>query len=174
MSATDDPPPPSRIHTGELISAASALLLVPIMFALEWYGVVGLPRARRSGITTAENAWRALTMVRWLMLLTIVVALGSVVLHATQRSHGAKTDTSVVVAVLGTLTAVLLGYRVLIELPNVNSVVDVKIGAFLGLFSAVGIALGGYESMREERARRGSVEQRSRRRSRLASRPHAR
>ena len=100
MAATDDPPPPSRIHTGELISAASALLLVPIMFALEWYGVVGLPRARRSGITTAENAWRALTMVRWLMLLTIVVALGAVVLHTTQRSHGAKTDTSVVVAVL--------------------------------------------------------------------------
>ncbi len=174
MSATADPPAPSRIHTGELIGATSALLLVPIMFALQWYGVVGLPGRRRSGITTAENAWRGLTSVRWLMLLTIVVALGSVILHASQRSHGAKTDTSLAVTALGTMTAALLSYRVLIEPPDPSSVVDVKIGAFLGLLSAIGIALGGYESMREARARRGSVVQRSRVRSRLASRPHAR
>ena len=36
----------ARIHTGELISAASALALLPIMFLLEWFGTVGLPRVR--------------------------------------------------------------------------------------------------------------------------------
>src|SRR5947199_9623955 len=141
----------ARIHTGELISAASALAVVPIMFLLEWFGTVGLPRSRRSGLETAENAWRVLTYTRWLMLLAAAVALGSVVLHASQRSHGARTDTSVVVAALGTVTAAMLAYRVLINLPDPSSVVDIKIGAYLGLLAAIGITLGGYDSIREER-----------------------
>jgi hypothetical protein len=145
------------------------------MFALEWYGVVGVPQIRRSGITMDENAWHTLTFTRWVMLIAIVVALGSVFLHASQRSHGAKTDTSLVVAGVGTLTAALLIYRVLIEPPSPSSVVDLKIGAFLGLIAGIGIAIGGIESIREQRERRESVVQRSRaKRRRLASRPQAR
>lgn len=142
-----------RVHTGEVISTASALLLVPIMFGLEWFGVVGVPQVRRAGITSTEDAWNGLSVLRWLMLLSIVLALGAVVLHASQRGHGARTDTGVVVAGVGTLTAVLVGYRVLIDLPNSSSVVDVKLGGFLGLLAVIGIALGGWESWREERAR---------------------
>jgi hypothetical protein len=153
-----------RIRIGELISAASALVLAAIMFGLEWFGAVGLPRSRRSGIETAENAWRVLTGTRWFMLAAIAVALGSVVLHATQRSHGTKTDTSLAVATVGTVTAALLAYRVLIDLPDSSSVVDIKIGAYLGLLAAGGIALGGWDSVREERARRGGLTRRVRRR----------
>jgi len=165
----------TRIHSGELISFVCAVTLVPMMFALDWYGVVGLPRdARRSGLTTAENAWRELTLLRWLMLVTAAVAVGSVALHASQRSHGAKTDTSIVVTALGTLTAALVGYRVLFDLPNSSSVVDVKIGAYLGLIAAIGIAIGGWESIREVRERRGTeVHHRSRATSSIESRPDA-
>jgi hypothetical protein len=167
MTESAERPPATRIHTGELISFISGVALLPIMFALDWYGVVGLPRhARRSALTTAENAWRELTELRWLMLLTIAVAVGSVVLHATQRSHGAKTDTSLVVTGLGTLTAVLVGYRVLIDLPNSTSVVDVKIGGYLGLISTIAIAIGGWESVRQVRERQGSVVPKSRLRTR--------
>jgi hypothetical protein len=175
MTASADRPVRARIHVGELTSLVSALVLLPMMFALDWYGVVGLPlRARRSGITTAENAWHVLTGLRWLMLLTILAAIGSVVLHASQRSHGTKTDTSVLMAVLGTVTAVLVGYRVLIDLPNSSSVVDVKLGGYLGLIAAIGIAIGGFESVRELRERRGNVVQRSRRGARVESSPDAR
>src|SRR5262249_31797785 len=120
------------------------------------------------------NAWHVLTNVRWLMLLTILAAVASVVLHATQRSHGTKTDTSVVMAVLGTATAALVSYRVLIDLPNSSSVVDVKLRGYLGLAAVIGIAIGGFESIRELRERRGSLVQRSRRKSRMASTPDAR
>lgn len=174
MTATAERPPRPRIHSGEVISATCALLLVPIMFALEWYGVVGAPQTRRSGITIDENAWHTLVYTRWVMLIAIVVALGSVFLHASQRSHGAKTDTSLVVTAVGTLTAALLIYRVLIELPNPSSVVDLKIGAFLGMIAGIGIAIGGIESVREERARRESEAQRARPRRRLTSRTEAR
>jgi hypothetical protein len=90
------------------------------------------------------------------------------VLHATQRSHGKKTDTSLPVAALGTLTAVLLAFRVLIDLPSPDRVVDQKLGAYLGLLAAVAIAYGGYESIREQRARVRAAMYRHRSRPRVA------
>jgi hypothetical protein len=142
-----------RGNQGELISLACALVLLVIMFAMKWYGVVGIPRgAERSAGSSAENAWQGLTGLRWLLLLTILVAIGAVVLHASQRSHGAQTDSGGIVAALGTLSAALLAYRVLIELPAPSSVVDAKLGGYLGMLAAVGVALGGYRSLQEERA----------------------
>ena len=135
--------PPRRAQRGELISAAGALVLLVLMFAFEWYGVDGIPG--RSQISTAENAWNALTVTRWLMLLTIFVTLGSLIIHATQRDHGAITDTSGLIAILGTLTACVLAYRVLINPPSPATIVDQKLGAYLGVLSAVAIALGGFD-----------------------------
>jgi threonine/homoserine/homoserine lactone efflux protein len=125
------------------------------MFATEWYGVAGVPdpSAVRPAVSTAENGWHGLTVTRWVLLATIVASIGAVVLHASQRGHGNKTDTSVIVAALGTLSAGLLIWRVLIVLPASNRVIDQKLGAFLGLLCALGIAWGGYEAIREQRAR---------------------
>jgi hypothetical protein len=134
---------PRRAQRGELISAAGALALLVLMFAFEWYGVDGLPG--RSQISTAENAWHGLTVTRWLMLLTIAVTLGSLIIHATQRDHGTVTDTSGVIAILGTVTAGVLIYRVLIDTPSPGTIVDQKLGAYLGVLSAIAIALGGFD-----------------------------
>ncbi|HEY1713449.1 MAG TPA: hypothetical protein VGG07_11140 [Solirubrobacteraceae bacterium] len=144
-----------RIRVGALVSATSALALLVIMFATEWYGVAGVPdpSAVRPAVSTAENAWHGLTVTRWVLLATIVASVGAVVLHASQRQHGNKTDTSLAVAALGGLSAVLLVYRVLIVLPAPTRVIDQKLGAFLGLLCALGIAWGGYEAIREQRAR---------------------
>jgi hypothetical protein len=158
-----------RVHSGEVISASSALLLALTMFALEWFGKVGVPALRRSGTTGAENAWNGMMLVRWLMLVTILFALGCVVLHARQRGHGTRTATGAPVAALGTLLAVFVAYRVLLVPPSADSVVDIKLGAFLGLLATIGIALGGLESAREERAHRDDVVQRSRKTRAVAS-----
>ncbi len=154
------------IGRGELVSALSALALLLLMFLTAWYGVDLLPSRFLAGAgrETSETAWQGLTIVRWVMLLTIFVALGSVVLHLTQRSHGSQTETGALVAALGTVTFALLVYRVLIALPTPNKVVDQKLGAMLGLLCAIGIAVGGLASMREERIRAGRLVQRSRRR----------
>lgn len=165
-----------RVHRGELISLCSALLLLIIMLALAWYGVDEMPgpMTTRTGPTQAVNAWHALSVVRWVMLAAIVVSLGSVVVHAAQRSHSVKTDTGLIVWLLGSVTAALLVYRVLIDLPSPDSVVDQKLGAYLGLLSAIGIAYGGLESMREERARTRQRVARARARMRVAEEPAAR
>jgi hypothetical protein len=151
-----------RSDPGELISAGCAVLLLVLMFATKWYGVNELPGASSgAGRSTAVDAWHALTLLRWLMLLTIIVALAAPALHLTQRSHGVTTSTGGTVAALGTITALLLIYRVLINLPSSDQVVDQKLGAVLGVLSALGIALGGHGSLRAQRLRARLV-QRSR------------
>jgi hypothetical protein len=144
-----------RLRQGALITAGSALVLLVVMFATKWYGVDEIPGrvATRTQVTHSANAWNSLSIVRWLMLATIVVAVGSVLLHGSQRSHGSKTNTGALVALLGSVTAVVLIYRVLIDLPSAGSVIDQKLGAIIGVLAAVGIAIGGYESMLEERER---------------------
>ena len=125
------------------------------MFATKWYGVAGVPdpSATRPALSGAveNSAWNALTIVRWLMLVTVVAALGSVVLHASQRSHGTRTNTSAVLFGLGTVTAALVVYRVLIDLPQASRVIDQKLGAFLGVVCVLGVALGGIEAVAEQR-----------------------
>jgi multisubunit Na+/H+ antiporter MnhB subunit len=134
------------------VSAGCAIALLVLMFATEWFGVDQLP-GKASGLQreTAENAWAGLSVVRWVMLTAIIVALGSVMLHATQQTHGARTDTGGLTAGVGGLAALLLVYRVLINLPGPDEVVDQKLGAVLGLLCAVGIALGGCRSIIDER-----------------------
>jgi hypothetical protein len=149
----------TRVHVGELVSAVSALLLLILMFAVKWYGVAGVPDPSyaRPAVSGAEDAWNALPGVRWILLAAILAAVGSVALHASQRRHGTKTDTSRVVATLGTIAALLLVYRVLIALPGGGTVIDQKLGAVLGLACALGIAWGGYESILEQRTRNGNT-----------------
>ena len=169
--ALQEPDGAPRIYRGELTSAVSALLLLVLMFATKWYGVAGVPdpSAARPAISTAENAWDGLTIVRWVMVLGILAALGSVVLHASQRSHGTRTDTSLVILGLGGVTFVLLFYRVLLVLPQSSKVIDQKLGAVLGLTCALGLTLGGVESVNEQRRFARERAARPRRRRRLAS-----
>lgn len=142
-----------RIYRGELTAALSALALLVAMFATKWYGVAGVPdpSATRPALSGAVDAWNALTIVRWVMLVTILAAVGSVVLHASQRSHGTRTNTSALLFGLGTVTAALVVYRVLIDLPQASRVIDQKLGALLGIVCALGIALGGMEAVAEQR-----------------------
>jgi hypothetical protein len=158
--APEAPPPPAgrRVHVGEILSATAALLLALDLFALKWYGVAGVPdpSAARPAVSTAEDGWDGLTIVRWVVLAAVVAALGSVILHASQRGHGVKTDTSRVITALGGLASILLVYRVLIDLPGSTTVIDQKLGAVLGVLLALGIAWGGFESIRERRAGTGA------------------
>ena len=157
MSATSDVAPMRsalRLHSGELLSAASALVLLLVMFLVEWYGVDRIPSrgSPASGTIGAENAWNALTLVRWVMLLTIIVAIGAIALRWTRHADRAEAVAPRAVTVLGVLTSVLLVYRVLIALPS-GEIVDQKLGALIGVVAAFGIALGGFESVRQQRSR---------------------
>ena len=129
---------PSRLRRGELLAGASAVLLAVFMVGGKWYGA-------GSGHGGSRTGWQALTDLRWLLLLTILAAVGLVFAQATRRAPAIPVTMSLVVMLLGIVTVAALIYRVLID-----AAPHQEAGAYLGLLSALGIAVGGYLSLRQE------------------------
>lgn len=135
----------SRLRPGEIISGAGGVLLLVVLFAVPWYAVKS-----PDGGSTTVTGWDALTTLRWLLLVTIVAALALAYFQATRPAPAIPVALSVIVTALGFLSAVALIYRVLINVPGSDSVVDARVGAYLGLATALAILYGGYRSMRQE------------------------
>ncbi len=92
---------PSRLRRGEWIVGAGSVLLLVSILLLPWYG----------GSHTVDG-WNALTRFRWLAVLTLAVAAALLFFQATRPAPALPVTLSLFVAVLGTLTAAWLIYRV--------------------------------------------------------------
>lgn len=164
--ASGDHPRPLRPIQAELMAAGGAALLLVSLLFLKWFGIGGAVGrfAPRVDTTGSEGAWHTLTLLRWLALVAIVVAFLPLLVRPAGRWLGLPRRTNAAVATLGALTMLLLGYRVLIDLPDPSHVVDQKAGAILGLLGALLIGIGGLESMRAHtthaKARRGRARSR--------------
>ena len=75
----------SRLRRGEWLAGASAVLLAIFLVGGKWYGGAG----RTGGSLTG---WQALTDLRWLLLVTIVAAVGLVFTQATRRAPALPGD----------------------------------------------------------------------------------
>jgi hypothetical protein len=133
-----------RLRVGEIVAGVGAVLLLVFMFAVPWYAGNG---AHSDGQPTSYNGWNGLSHLHWLLLVTIVVALALAYFQAANRGPAIPVALSVILSALGGLSTVALIIRVLIDTP---SNLDQRAGAYLGLAAAIGIAYGGYKSMRQE------------------------
>ncbi len=145
----------SRLRKGELIVGAGGIVLLASMFLLKWYGLGGsaASEAGRLGFPTSINGWHGLTTLRWFMLVTIGLSLALVFFQATRRSPAVPVSLSVVVTVVALITVIALIYRVLINEPGPDSLIDQKPGAYIGLIAMLAIVFGGFLSLREEGVR---------------------
>jgi hypothetical protein len=122
---------PSRLRRGELLAGVGAVLLTVFMLAGKWAG--------------GRSGWQTLVTVRWLLAVTIVLAFALVVAQVSRRSPAVPVTLSLAMALLGPISVLALIYRVLISAPPHQHA-----AAYLGLLSALGMAYGGYLSLREE------------------------
>jgi hypothetical protein len=127
---------PSRLRRGEWLVGGGAVVLVVSLFVLPWYG--------------SRNGWHGLETLRWLVLLTVLVALALVWFQATRRAPAIPVSFSAIVTVVGLLNLIALIYRVLINQPGSDDLASLEAGAYVGLVAAIAIVYGGYLSMREE------------------------
>jgi hypothetical protein len=125
---------PPRLRRSEIIVGVSAGALLAVAFLLGWY--------RSAGVT--HDAWNALSVLRWLILVTVAAGLALPALQATRRSPGLPVTVSMIVTVLGAVTAVLLIVRLL------STGASPRLGAYLGLVATIGILCGGFRSLRTE------------------------
>jgi len=148
----------TRLSQGERIAGLSGIALILIMFIFSWYGVdVGGQSVPDSG----ANAWEAFSFIDIVLFVTVAAAIGLALISASQTEMGLPVAASAVVAGLGILSVILIFYRIIDTPGDVTAVsalleqeVDVtrKIGVWLGLIAAVGVAYGGWRATQEEEA----------------------
>jgi hypothetical protein len=137
-----------RLSRGEQLAGIAGLALILVMFLFAWYGVSGL-----NGFDAFDvfDDW-----VNIILVFTSFAAM-SLALFGTGVSR-TPVPLSVVVTVLGAVSALII-LIYLISPPGlptfgseVGGEIDLgrKVGVWLGLISAVAIALGGYMAMQEE------------------------
>jgi hypothetical protein len=146
----------SRVSVGEMVAAVSALALFIFMF-LPWFGVDSVEGFGVGDIGIDANAWEAFSFIDILLFLAVVVVIGLVLASAAASTPDLPQPPATVIAAAGALAVVLILFRLIFP-PGVDTGVDVdvdmgrKIGAFLGLIAAAGIAYGGWRAMNEGQA----------------------
>jgi hypothetical protein len=137
----------SRISFGETVAAASGFVLFVLLF-FPWYEVSSLLGSE------SFNAWQSFGFIDLVLFLVSAVAVGA----AVARAGGVMpaqlpAPPGQIVAAAGGLAVLLILFR-LIDTPggDTSEGIEVgrKIGAFLGLLAAGGVAFGGYTAMQEE------------------------
>jgi len=140
---------PTRLRRGEWMAGAGGLLLFVSLFFFKWYGAsVGLGGGL--AFEASANGWHTHSILRWLMLLTVVAGAALWLLTATQPTDAVPLSAAVVATVVSGVTTICLAWRVVVDEPGPNDVIDVKVGAWIGLLAAALVLVGAWLSMRDE------------------------
>jgi hypothetical protein len=150
----------ARLRTGEAISLVAAILLFVLMF-FTWFEI-GI--AHESGsigelnlFALGGDAWQTLEVIPIFLMLAIAVAVGAAILRLSGSGWKPAIPPGAAVCVLGGLAALLILIRI-ISPPDLGTPVlagtefdtTLELPIFLALAAALGIAYGGWRSMRDE------------------------
>jgi len=141
----------ARISFGEMVAAVSGFLLILFMF-LPWFGAdIGLGDVG----SVDANFWEVSDILDILLFLVGLIAIGV----ARARAAGAMpanlpAPVGTIVLGAGALAVLIVLFRLLVPPDGGVDGVDIgrKIGVFLGLLAAAGVAFGGYTASNERAA----------------------
>lgn len=142
-----------RVGRGAAIAGVSGLVLLVALF-LPWYGVDA------PGVDRSADAWQTLKLIDLVLLVVALLAVGWVAALAT-GALAPNAPAAVAVAAVGLLAVALIVFRI-VDLPTPDVPArfagvldyDVRLGAFIGLGAAAGVALGGLLALRDNSSSR--------------------
>ena len=140
-----------RLSQGQMIAAVSGVVLLVAMF-LPWIGVsgpeipAGVPVPSGVDTSTSRNLWEGSTLDIYLLITAVVAILPA--LLALSGSAEEFSFTSAACFLLGVVGAVLVIAFLTVDFPDAGGA-ERKIGAFIGLAAAIGVAFGGFRAMQE-------------------------
>ena len=147
----------SRLRRSDQIIGGSAIAFFIFLFFFKWYGVSSnVSSFAGVNVNVSKSGWSVFTNSRWIWLLTIIVAIGAVVVVAAQLKLETPVKPSVLIAGLGALSTILILYRIIhhptasASVGNFHASAGIKIGIWLGLIAAAGVTYGGYLAMGDE------------------------
>ncbi|HEX4731422.1 MAG TPA: hypothetical protein VH299_09130 [Solirubrobacterales bacterium] len=153
-----------RLRAGEAIYLVAAVLLFAFMF-FSWFGaeVSGSGGTIQFGhVGAGGDAWQALEVIPIFLMLAIAVAVGAALLRLFGSDWEPAIPPGAAVCVLGGLAALLVLIRIVFppgfgEFGGVTVEATLRVGVFLGLAAALGIAYGGWRAMAEEGTSFGAI-----------------
>ena len=95
------------------------------------------------------SAWESFSVLDVVLALLALVPFSLVATQATRDSPSIPVFFSVLSTLAGMIATLLILYRLLNQ-PGPNDLVEVKLGAWIGLAAAVALAAGGWRSTRVE------------------------
>jgi hypothetical protein len=135
-----------RIHTGELVAAGGAVLLLAALLLLPWFTAgAGGDLAPTAVHRVSLDGWHALRTIRWFLLVTVAVSGALLLLTASQRAPALPVVASMLTCVIGALSTLLVLFRI-IHHPGLQP----RVGVYIGALAAIAIGYGGYLSLRTE------------------------
>ena len=132
-----------RVRIGEIVAGVAGAVLLLSLF-LEWYTV----RGRAEGLT----AWGAFAFVDLLVCLVALLGIALAVSQVAGRGPALPVAIGVITATLGLAATLLVLYRILNQ-PGPNDAIGVGAGAWIGLAACLGVFLGAWLSLSDERPR---------------------
>lgn len=148
----------SRLRRSDQIIGGGAIVFFIFMFFFKWLGFSS--STPLGGGSFSSNGWNSFHNSRWIWLITIIVALGSVAISAGMLKLESPVQLSVIVAGLGALSTALILYRIFKHPSGGQSGTvagvhygysyGIKIGIWLGLIAAAAVTYGGYLGMQAE------------------------
>jgi hypothetical protein len=156
-----------RLRRGEAVYLVAAVALFVLMY-VTWFGseVTGQTEGIPFGGTgTGGNAWQTLEVIPLFLMLAIAVAVGAALMRLAGSEWKPAVPANAAVTVLGGLAALLILIRIVFPpgfgtIGGISINATLKVGVFLALAAAIGIAYGGYRAMREEGDSFGRIAQR--------------
>jgi hypothetical protein len=138
-----------RVRLGELLAGAGGAGLLADLAYGEWYRL-------ESGIDpgfaiSGPNGFESFSILDIYLVLVAASGLALFALQATQRSPALPVGAGVLTTVLGAVAVLLVAYRIANQ-PGDNEFVEVRAGAWVGLFAALAITLGAWWSLHDESA----------------------
>ena len=132
-----------RVRIGEIVAGVAGVVLLLSLF-LEWYTV----RGRAEGLT----AWSAFSFVDLLVCLVALLGIALAESQVVGRGPALPVAIGVITATLGLAATLLVLYRILNQ-PGPNDAIGVGAGAWVGLAACLGVFLGAWLSLSDDRAR---------------------
>ena len=132
-----------RVRAGELVAGAAGVVLLASMF-LSWYSV--------SGRDDSLTAWAAFSVVDVLLAVVALLGVALALSEVVGRGPALPVAIGVVTTTLALAGTLLALYRILNQ-PGPNDLISVEPGAYLGLLASLGVFLGAWLSLSDERPR---------------------
>jgi hypothetical protein len=134
------------LRLGEYLAGVAAVVAIVALFVLRftplplhgWWTYLG------SGRPPGPTAWQAITVLRWFVLVSAALGLGSVAAQALRRGAALAVSLDLITMLVSGLTTILLAIKL------ASTDLPLSAGAYVLVVAVAAVAVGTFRAMRTE------------------------